>query len=148
STYEMFGLHLRSVLPRTSLDTLAEAPEAEWSLLAHANVLYALAPNVSILVQDSHYVIVQSDPESVDRTRVTLTTVGRPVGEGEGAERRRQYLEANHRFTVATLVEDFELAEEIQSGLATGANASIRLGRYEDAIVDWHRALDARLATI
>lgn len=145
STFERRGLHLRSVLPRTSLAGLRELPEAEWSLLQHANVVYALAPNLSVLVQDGHYVLVQSDPVAIDQTRITLTTVGRPVVDGEKGERRRQYLEANHRFTVETLMEDFELAEQIQAGLASGANEILRFGRYEDALTAWHHALDERL---
>jgi phenylpropionate dioxygenase-like ring-hydroxylating dioxygenase large terminal subunit len=39
STGERFGAHCRQVLPRRSMRTLAERPEAEWRLVEHANVL-------------------------------------------------------------------------------------------------------------
>ena len=52
----------------------------------------------------------------------------------------------NHRFTVQTLEEDFELAAEIQRGLATGANEVLRFGRFEDALTAWHARLERRLA--
>ena len=38
-------------------------------------------------------------------------------------------------------------ATEIQRGLGTGANEVLRFGRFEDALTEWHRRLDARLAS-
>ena len=46
------------------------------------------------------------------------------------------------------LEEDFVLAEEIQGGLRTGANETLRFGRYEDALTAWHRRLEERLAVL
>ena len=144
STFELLGDHIRSVLPRTSITSLTE--DSEWDLLKHANVLFTFSPNASVLAQKGHFAMILMSPISVDQTRIDLLTVGRPIPEGDKAERVRGFLEANHDFTVKTLEEDFVLAEEIQAGLRTGANEVLRFGRFEDALTAWHRRLDERLA--
>lgn len=145
SVYTVYGDHLRSVLPRTSVSSLSP-DDGPWSLLEHANVLYTFSPNASILAQDGHFAVILMTPLAIDQTRIDLLTVGRPAPEGEAGARRRAFLESNHAFTVKTLEEDFALAEEIQRGLATGANDTLRFGRYEDALTAWHQRLDERLA--
>lgn len=142
SIFERVGRHMRSVLPRTTLAKLDPEHQADWKLVQHANVLYTLNPNASILVQDGHYGVIRMDPLAVDRTRVTLMTVGRTPN-GPSAGRIREFLEANHAFTVKTLMEDFVLGEEIQRGLQSGANAQLRLASYEAALEAWHEVLDA-----
>lgn len=47
--------------------------------------------------------------------------------------------------TRRTLEEDFLIGEGIQQGLASGANASFRLGRFEGAIAAFHGALEDAL---
>jgi len=142
STYARFGDHFRLVLPRRSMKILAGRPEEEWRIVEHANVLYILRPNVSILVQDGHYVLITMNPVSVDETRVDMATIGRPTDGGKAAA----FLQANHDFTVRTLEEDFVLGEQIQRGLASGANTHLRFARFESALRDLHDGLDAALA--
>ncbi len=141
SIHAFVGEHVRLVLPRTSM---ADPPPGA-RLLQHANVLYVMAPNVSLLVQDGHLVLVVMTPEAVDRTRIRLVTVGRAPGPDGYSAGARRFLEANHAITVAALNEDFELAEQIQRGIATGANAAFRFGRFEAALSAWHARLEARL---
>ena len=54
----------------------------------------------------------------------------------------------NHAFSVRTLDEDFEIAEQIQAGLDTGANTHFRFARFEGALTDWRRRLDAKLEVL
>lgn len=146
STFEEHGDHVRSVLPRSTITSLTpESDDADWQLVKHANVLYTFSPNASVLAQDGHYAMILMAPQGVDETRIDLLTVGRPIREGERGDRVRGFLEANHRFTVKTLEEDFALAEEIQAGLRTGANEVLRFGRFEDALTAWHARLKVRL---
>lgn len=42
--------------------------------------------------------------------------------------------ERNHTITRNTLAEDFDIAESIQSGLASGANDELLFGRFEGAL--------------
>ncbi|MEM9458856.1 MAG: SRPBCC family protein [Myxococcota bacterium] len=145
STYEFIGDHIRSVLPRRSLAELVDRPRETWRLREHANVLYTLHPNAMLLVQDSHFELILSTPLDPGRTRIAVSTVGRPPGPDGYGERARAFLQRNHALTCATLAEDFVLAEQIQAGLHTGANEHFRLGRFEGALRQWHRRLDARL---
>jgi phenylpropionate dioxygenase-like ring-hydroxylating dioxygenase large terminal subunit len=148
SQHSTRGRHARLVLPRRSLRALRASgqPEAEWRLVAHANVLYSLAPNAVILVQDGHYVIILMTPLAVDLTRVDIATVGRGSTEGGLSGKARAFLQANHDFTVRTLEEDFVIGEEIQQGLTTGANRHLRFGAVETALMDFHDALEQALA--
>ncbi len=145
SIYERVGEHFRLVLPRTTMAALRGVPEPEWDLLAHANVLYTLAPNASVLVQNGHYVLVVLEPLAVDATRVDLATVARPPGEEGYSARAQEFLETNHAFTARTLHEDFTIAEQIQRGLTTGANQTLRFARFEAALRDFHAGLARRL---
>ena len=56
STYQMFGPHIRSVLPRTTMTGLKDVPEEEWSIRRDANILYTLLPTTQLPVQQDHVV--------------------------------------------------------------------------------------------
>jgi hypothetical protein len=64
---------------------------------------------------------------------------------GERSEKAKAYLAANHAFTLKTLDEDFEIAEQIQRGMKSGANEHFRFATFEGALTQWHRRLEARL---
>lgn len=145
STHAFVGEHVRLVLPRASAEGIDDIAPDERRLVRHANVLYVMAPNVSVLVQDGHCVLVVMTPEAVDRTRIRLVTVGRAPGPEGHSDGTRRFLAANHAITVAALDEDFGLAEQIQRGITTGVNRSFRFGRFEAALGEWHARLDARL---
>lgn len=146
SHYELIGDHVRSILPRRSIVGLADVPESQWRLREHAQLLYTVAPNAVFLVQQTHVEMLLSDPLAVDRTRIRLHTIGRAPGPDGYSDKARAFLQGNHDFTVTTLTEDFELAEQIQAGINTGANTHYRFGRFEGALSQWHQRLDARLA--
>lgn len=128
STYQVFGSHLRSVLPRASIRELADLPEEEWSIRQHANLLYTIFPLNQFLVQQDHLVWVQLEPLTESRSRLVLRTLA-PEGAGSEAHWQR-----NHRITCTTLAEDFEIGESIQAGLASGANDNLTFGRFEGAL--------------
>ena len=142
SEFEFFGPHTRSVLPRANFGELSEQPRERRRLRSYANVLYSLFPSASLLVQADHIVMIVTVPEAVDRTRIEISTLApREQLEGERAE----YWAANHALTVRTLAEDFELGEQIQAGLTSGANQDFMLGRYEGALVQLHTLIDGLL---
>ena len=145
STFRFLGDHIRTVLPRATVPALAERPESEWSIRKDSHLVYAIYPNATVLMQEGHFELILMTPLSVDETRVEIATVApHPGPEGYG-EKARAFWAANHAFTKATLHEDFELAEQIQRGMATGANRVFRFGRFEGALSRWHEMLDAKL---
>lgn len=148
STYRYFGEHVRSVLPRLSLMELDGRPEPEWDIRQHTHLLYSIAPNASILAQERHVDLILSDPVAVDQTRLELMTVAQAPGSDGFTEKAAAFLAANHAFTKTTLNEDFVLAEQIQRGMATGANEHFRFARFEGALTEWHLRLDERLSRL
>lgn len=51
----------------------------------------------------------------------------------------------NHAIATATLAEDGEVGESVQSGLHTGANESLRFGRFEGALAALNASVDRHL---
>lgn len=135
STYEVFGSHFRSVLPRKSTRQLPPDDEALWYLREHANVLYSFMPSSQLLVQQDHIVWIQANPQAVDSTALSLFTLAPDDG-------RETHWERNHDITMRTLTEDFDLAESIQRGFTTGANAHVNFGRFEGALTRFHGVVD------
>ncbi len=129
SSYHALGPHLRSILPRSSILALEEQPKESWDIREHANVLYTLFPKSMLLVQSDHVIWISVEPEAPNLSHVRMVTlIPRESGQPQ------EYWDKNHELTVMTLNEDFDLAESIQSGLASGANDSLRFGRYEGAL--------------
>ncbi len=145
STFELLGDHIRTILPRRSIVELAEQPQSEWDIREHTHIVYFVAPNATILVQEHHFELILTTPLSIDQTRVDLmTVVPKPGAQGFG-EKAQSFWELNHDFTKKTLYEDFAIAEKIQEGMHTGANEFFRFATFEGALTQWHRRLDARL---
>lgn len=145
ATFELLGDHVRSVLPRASILELADQPESGWDIRKHTHLLYSIAPNASVLVQERHLDLVLSTPVSIDQTRIEILTIAPETSPRGFSDQAKAFLAANHAFTKKTLDEDFELAEQIQRGMHTGANDTFRFARFEGALAQWHDRLEARL---
>jgi len=143
--YELLGRHTRTILPRVGFEQLANRPEDEWRLREQANLVYSVAPNASILVQAGHFDLILNTPLSIDETRVAILTVVPAPGPEGMSTKAGAFWAANHDLTVRTLDEDFVLAEQIQRGIATGANTHFRFATFEGALTAWHRQLNERL---
>jgi phenylpropionate dioxygenase-like ring-hydroxylating dioxygenase large terminal subunit len=132
STYQMFGSHMRSVLPRRTMTTLGDTPEQEWSIRKDANLLYSLMPTTQMLVQQDHIVWINSTPLSEGQTRMRLATL--VPADTPDTPQMQAHWEKNHKITHMTLREDFDLGEEIQAGFASRGNPSHLFGRFEGAL--------------
>ncbi len=133
SSYQEFGPHLRSVLPRSSMAGFKEMPQADWRLLDRANVIYTLFPTFQMLVQQDHLIMIAIEPIEPGETQLRLATLvptDGPLAEGKDDTHWKR----NHRITMNTLREDFEIGESIQSGLTSGANEDLLFGRFEGAL--------------
>lgn len=139
STYQMFGDHIRSVLPRSSITQMARLPEDQWHLRRHANLLYTIFPLSQLLVQQDHTVWVHLEPLGPDRTHLSLRTLV-PADDD-----RTAHWERNHAITQETLSEDFAMGESIQSGMQSGANAELQFGRFEGALHRFNNTVERML---
>lgn len=145
STYQMFGPHIRLVLPRASMPDLGGTPEADWRIRRDANILYAVTPNVQMLVQQDHVMLFHFEPVATDLTRIRMATMV-PRAAPETDEMAAHWAK-NQKITVTALMEDFELGEEIQSGFASRGNPSHLFGRFEGALNRFNLTVEEMLAT-
>ena len=143
SSYARVGRHLRSLLPRSTLDTLRTQPEATWQTREHCNVLYTLFPANQFLVQSDHYVWTQLEPLSESRTRVRIATV---IPRYASTDAMQRYWESNHALTMKTLREDFALGEGIQRGINAGSQPNLTFGAFESALEVFNQTLRETLA--
>jgi hypothetical protein len=93
-------------------------------------------------VLSNHTNLLVLEPLGVDRTNVVAYSVTNRGGDPAEA------LEAATRdaaFTEIGAGEDRAMVSAIQRGVASDANESFVFGRYESAIVHFHRTLDAAL---
>ena len=145
SSYECLGpqpgLHIRSILPRSSITELQGLDRADWNIRAHSNVLLNVFPSTSLLVQSDHVVWISMNPLAVDRSEVRIATL-----KPRESERSPSYWDKNHAFSLHTLNEDFDLGESIQSGLLSGANHNLRFGRFEGALHRFNETVRACLS--
>jgi len=146
SSYQVFGSHLRSVLPRVSLDEMMEKPKEDWSLRRDTNLVYSIFPTSQFLVQEDHIVWIHEMPMAADQTYVRLLTLVPEDFDRSDAEAAEHWWK-NHDITVRTLSEDFDIGESIQSGLLSGANDELRFGRFEGALHQFNEIVDRHVAT-
>lgn len=137
---ERIGDDVRVVMPKRTIRELEEGATDDWALREHANIVYFCFPNVLVLVLGDHAMLLWLDPVDVARTTIHSVMLV-PPGDQLGG-----YWRANEELFQRTLDEDYEIGESIQSGLASGANDQITLGRYEKGIRLFHEILDEALS--
>lgn len=144
STYRMVGTHMRSVLPRNTMTDLRDKPEEEWSIRRDANLVYNLLPNTQLLVQQDHVVWIHNEPRSEGHTTIRLATLV-PNATPDNDETRLHW-EKNHKISVKTLLEDFDLGVEIQDGFSSQGNPSHLFGRFEGALNRFNLVVEEMIA--
>ena len=137
SSYRMFGPHMRSILPRTSMAKLTPDTRSDWRLRDHANVLYSLFPTTQLLVQQDHVAWIRQEPVSAGESILKLVLLAPQGAAGDTAHWAR-----NLEITRTTLDEDFDIGESIQSGLMSGANDEMLFGRFEGALGAFNDTVD------
>ena len=142
SSYQTFGDHIRSVLPRSTLPQLRDQDPQQWDLGQHANILYSLFHGSQFLVQEDHFVWIQGMALAPDKTRLRLCTM---VPTTDNTPEKADYWERHHQLTMRTLDEDFSLGEGIQKGMSSGANSHLNFGRFEGALARFNASVEAAI---
>jgi phenylpropionate dioxygenase-like ring-hydroxylating dioxygenase large terminal subunit len=139
--FDAFGPHLRSILPKRSVNFLERTDRSQWRLLAVANVIHTLFPNETVLHQSDHFLWITAHPLGPTRTLVKLRLIV-PRGSADGEEAAERW-EENRALTYQVQYEDLEIYREIQIGLTSGANEEHVFGTQEFALHTYHAAIDA-----
>ncbi len=141
---DLFGRHSRVTYPFQRIAKLAKVPPRERRVEGLLTYVYHLFPNVLITVLSRHTNVVILEPLSVDRTRqITYTLTN---GGGDDAEALAEARRDAQFVGTTGAEEDRAVVQAIQRGLASGANEAFTFGRFESAIVHFHRTLAAALS--
>jgi len=140
---DLFGRHSRVTYPFQRIKKLAKVPPTERRVEGLLTYVYHLFPNVLITVLSRHTNVVILEPLAIDRTRqftYTLTNGG-----GDDPEALAEAKRDAEFVGTQGAVEDRAVVQAIQRGLASGANDAFTFGKFESAIVHFHRTLTALL---
>ena len=136
SSYQVFGDHLRSVLPRDGIAEVTPEEMAEDSIREKANVLYTIFPLTNILMMQDHIVWIHNEPLSAGQTRLRISTLAAK------ASNDNEHWARNNEIAQTTLAEDGEIGESIQSVIHSGANDAFNFGRFEGALTEFNAVID------
>jgi phenylpropionate dioxygenase-like ring-hydroxylating dioxygenase large terminal subunit len=140
--FDSFGPHLRSILPKRSINFVEKIERGDRQLLSVANVIHTIFPNETVLRQSDHFLWITAHPLSPTRTQVKLRLiVPRGSVAADGAER----WEENRELTYQVQYEDLEIYREIQIGLTSGANQDHCFGTQEFALQKYNEAIEGYL---
>jgi phenylpropionate dioxygenase-like ring-hydroxylating dioxygenase large terminal subunit len=142
---EYFGANSRVTYPFRRIRKLADVPPAERRVDGMVTLVYHLFPNALVTVLSSHTSLVVLEPVSLDQTRlVSYTLTNRRVDDRDAeAAAKRDAAFVNQ----TGAAEDREIVCAIQKGVSSGANDAFTFGRFEGAIVHFHRELARSLET-
>lgn len=142
--FDRVGRHWRMAAAKKSLAVLADQPEEDWDVLAHAVVSYDIFPNLAINLHGDHAAVYRIVPDAIDpgrcRWHFALLTP-EPVTSDKG----RRYFDKNFDYIVSTGREDVAMAESTQRTLASGANDALVYSRFEPVLTWFHQRVVAAL---
>jgi phenylpropionate dioxygenase-like ring-hydroxylating dioxygenase large terminal subunit len=149
---ETFGRNSRIAYPYRAINKLRTRQPEQWSVDGKLTYVYHLFPNALIATFPANLFLVVLEPLAVDRTHVVTYVLGKP-DDGAAQPARDEPLGDGLRpsqkrgldLVDAGGAEDRAMVLSVQRGIASGANEFLEFGRFESAIVHFHRALDGAL---
>ena len=140
STFDEFGLNLRLIFARRTMDRLAELPEADWDLVPHTIMIYVLFPNTVFIMQGDHvetwHVFPAGNGSDESDMRISLY-----IPEPAATDSARRHWDRNFDLLIRTTDEDFPVGEGMQRGFYAGAQPHIVFGRNEPGLQHFHRSV-------
>jgi phenylpropionate dioxygenase-like ring-hydroxylating dioxygenase large terminal subunit len=141
---ETFGRNSRVAFPYQAINKLRAVPAAGWTVEGRLTYVYHLFPNALLATFPANRFLVVLEPLAIDRTLLITYLLARP---GEGDRRTDASTQSSSLRGLALVdaggAEDRAVACAVQRGLASGANEFLEFGRFEGAIVHFHRVLHA-----
>lgn len=141
--HDRFGAHQRLVLPKRSISELGGVPRDKRRLRKHANLVYFLYPNLMLLVQQDHVVVVHIYPTAAAESRIVITML---LPEAPTSEKAVEHWARNRAITLSALDEDFAVGEKVDTGLRSGLIGRVTFGRNELGLTAFHESLAESLA--
>ena len=141
---EPLGRHGRYLVGRQGSSEIRALPVDQWSPQRHATLVHLIFPNSIIVYHPDYISHLGMFPSAADQTLFvhTMLTPEKPRDEKAEAHWRRSFdLLDGDVFNG----EDIAVCEQIQRGLACGANDRLIIGRYEQNLRRFHGNLEAAL---
>jgi phenylpropionate dioxygenase-like ring-hydroxylating dioxygenase large terminal subunit len=139
---EHFGRNSRVAYPYRNIQKLRTVPSGDRRTDGMLTYVYHLFPNVMVATFPKRVLMIVLEPQGPAATRyVTYTLAARATLQAD-----RLAVERDEAFVDRGVKEDQDMVQSIQRGLASEANEAFVFGRFEAAIVHFHRNLHAALA--
>lgn len=142
---ETFGQNSRVTYPFRRIEKLRDIPEQDRNISGMVTYVYQLFPNVTIAVLSSHTAVSISEPLSPTETRLHIFKLN---NEGEGAELSEKAKKDADFVTDTGGKEDDAVVAGIQASIDSGANTHFTYGKFEKAIIHFHKNLHQGLASL
>jgi phenylpropionate dioxygenase-like ring-hydroxylating dioxygenase large terminal subunit len=140
--HEPLGFHARMIMPQESLLSLRGRPTADWNLAEHAGIVWAIFPNTTILYHLGVGQLLSAFPVAPDESilRGGLMCPSGPADMGEILRRK-----SHDDGYWATMEEDMDICESMQSTMGSGAQDDLVFGRNEFLLPHYHARVDDAL---
>jgi phenylpropionate dioxygenase-like ring-hydroxylating dioxygenase large terminal subunit len=138
---EHFGRNSRVTFPYRSIQKLRAVEPKARRVAGALTYVYHIFPNVMVATFPTRVVMVILEPVGVGLTRNTTYTLAPAemlAADASGVRKDAEFVNAGAR-------EDQAVVQSIQRGMASGANRHFTFGRFEGAVVHFHRQLHALL---
>ena len=140
---ETFGNNSRVTYPFRRIEKLRDMQSASRNIAGMVTYVYQIFPNVVIAVLSNHTTVTISEPLSPTKTRFINYRLTNKDTRGDTDDERAQ---RDASFVADTGgKEDAAVVRGIQESLASGANEYFTYGKFEKAIVHFHRSLNCML---
>ncbi len=144
---ETFGANSRVTFPFRRIEKIRHLPPASRQIDGMATYAYNIFPNATLAMLSNHTTLSISEPLTPTCTRFHTFRLGNRGMTDSSEDRARLNKDAS--FVADTgLKEDNDVIRRIQLGLASGANSHFLYGKFEQAIVHFHRKLAEGLSSL
>jgi phenylpropionate dioxygenase-like ring-hydroxylating dioxygenase large terminal subunit len=145
TTFDPFGLNLRLISPRRTIDQMRDQAEDDWNLIPYSAVIYILFPNTVFIVQGDHVETWHVFP-SGDSPDESVMYISLYTPEPTTTDSAKRHWDRNFDLLMATVEkEDFPLSAGVQRGFHSGAQDHIVFGRNEPGLQHYHRSIKRAL---
>jgi phenylpropionate dioxygenase-like ring-hydroxylating dioxygenase large terminal subunit len=141
---DSIGRHVRSLIARDNVIEIRSLPPQQWSPQVHATLVHFIFPNSVFIYHPDYVSHLGLFPSAPDETLFihTMLTPHEPADAKAEAHWARSFeLIDSGVFNQ----EDLVVCEQIQRGLASGANDALIIGRLEHNLHRFHSAVDTAL---
>jgi phenylpropionate dioxygenase-like ring-hydroxylating dioxygenase large terminal subunit len=138
------GRHVRSLIAREDTPEIRRLPPEQWRPQVHGTLVHFIFPNSVFIYHPDYISHLGLFPSAPDETLFvhTMLTPEKPADAKAEAHWARSFELIDARVFNK---EDLVVCEQIQRGLASGANESLIVGRLEQNLQRFHSTVDAAL---